>query len=426
MQVLRGTRDILPDEMIIWRYIYNKAVEICSLYNYKEIQTPIVEPTSLFIRSIGDATDIVNKEMYSFIDQGKRELTLRPEGTASIARSFISNKLYLNNSINKLWYWGPMFRYERPQSGRQRQFHQFGIECIGSIEPIADAEVIRIAKTLLEQLKLTQYRIEINSIGSAEERQKYQEKLINYLSKYKKDLDQDSQNRLRTNPLRILDSKDDKTQEILQQSPSLKLCLGKESKMHFNLLCQHLDQMHIEYYLNPKLVRGLDYYNYTAFEIKAEKLGSQNTICGGGRYDKLISYLGGPSTPSVGFAIGIERLLLVIKDQLKLTCFEPYIYIASQGTEAQLEIWNIVNILEKAQIRFEIDLRNNNFQKQIKKANKIGCQICLIIGNEEVENKYITVKYLKQHIQKRINYSELLATIEEYRTFNKQSLTSYR
>lgn len=426
MQTLRGTRDILPDEMVLWRYIYNKALEVCSIYNYKEIQTPIIELTSLFTKSIGNETDIVHKEMYSFIDQGKREITLRPEGTASIARSFISNKLYIDNTISRLWYWGPMFRYERPQSGRQRQFHQFGIECIGSIEPIADAEVIRVATVFLKKLQLKKFTIEVNSIGNIEERKKYQEKLTDYLDKYKQDLDQDSQNRLKTNPLRILDSKDTKTQEILQGSPSLKLCLGKESQIHFNLLCQHLDQMEIKYNVNPRLVRGLDYYNYTAFEIKTDKLSNQNTVCGGGRYDKLINYLGGPHTPSVGWAIGIERLLLIIRDQLKIIHTKPYIYIATQGIDAQLKVWSILNILEKAQIKFEIDLQQNSFQKQIKKANKIGCQICIIIGNEEIQNNYITIKYLEKHTQKRINYSELLTTIEEYQIIDQHSLTKHR
>nr|YP_010986297.1 histidine tRNA synthetase [Pachymeniopsis lanceolata]WOL37215.1 histidine tRNA synthetase [Pachymeniopsis lanceolata] len=407
MQPLRGTRDILPDDIILWQHIYNKAKEILDLSNYSEIRTPILESTSLFNRSIGNETDIVNKEMYTFFDQGKREITLRPEGTASIVRSFVSNRLYQENKTNRLWYLGPMFRYERPQQGRQRQFHQLGIECIGSINPMADTEVIRLATQLLQELQCPNYKIEINSIGNLQERNLYKESLIKYLISYKEDLDTDSQKRLKTNPLRILDSKNKKTQEILKQAPSLNRYLGSESRTHFDSVCQYLNELNIEYYINDKLVRGLDYYNYTAFEIKVDKLGSQDTICGGGRYDCLIEQLGGPYTPAVGWAIGIERLLSIIKNNLNVKTKNPIIYIATQGIEAQRKIWNIIRTLEKCKINFELDLYNNNLQKKIKRAYKSNASICLILGDDEIDKKEITLKYLNTNIQKRIFTTEL-------------------
>ena len=312
MQTLRGVKDILPGEIEKWQKIYDIAYNILSKANYLEIRTPILENTELFKRSIGTFTDIVNKEMYSFEDQGQRDITLRPEGTASIARAFISNKMYINNNIHRLWYLGPMFRYERPQKGRQRQFHQLGIECIGSNSPIADIEVIRLALKFLNQLSIKECNLEINSIGNLEERNEYKEKLVSYLTKYQDDLDIDSKKRLINNPIRILDSKSKKTQEILLEAPKLKNFLKIDSLNHFNYICENLKYLNIPYEINDTLVRGLDYYNYTAFEININELGSQNTVCGGGRYDKLIEQIGGPSTPSVGWAIGIERLIIII------------------------------------------------------------------------------------------------------------------
>nr|YP_010985895.1 histidine tRNA synthetase [Grateloupia asiatica]WOL36813.1 histidine tRNA synthetase [Grateloupia asiatica] len=407
MQPLRGTKDILPNDIVLWQHIYNKAKEILTLSNYSEIRTPILESTSLFSRSIGNETDIINKEMYSFIDQGKRQITLRPEGTASVVRSLISNRLYQKSKTNRLWYLGPMFRYERPQQGRQRQFHQLGIECIGSINPMADAEVIRLATQLLHELQCFNYKIEINSIGNLQERNVYKESLIEYLLSYKEDLDNDSETRLATNPLRILDSKNKKTQEILKYAPSLNKYLGSESKTHFDSVCQYLNELDIEYNINDQLVRGLDYYNYTAFEMKVDELGSQDTICGGGRYDCLIKQLGGPDTPAVGWAIGIERLLSIIKDNLQIQTKHPVIYIATQGVEAQRKIWNIIKTLERYRINFELDLYNNNLQKQIKRAYKSNASICLILGDDEISKQEITLKYLNKNMQKRIFTTDL-------------------
>lgn len=413
MQPLRGTKDLLPNEIIFWQYIYNTAFNLLSLSNYHEIRTPIIESTDLFQRTIGHDTDIINKEMYSFNDQSNRKITLRPEGTASIARSFISNKLYQNNKTERFWYFAPMFRYERPQHGRQRQFHQLGIECIGSINPTADVEVIRLANNLLRELKCYNFEIEINSIGNINERNIYKKELMNYLFKYKQDLDHDSQKRLYTNPLRILDSKNENTQNIISNGPSLKHYLQSSSLEHFHSVCKQLNYLNIKYQINDKLIRGLDYYNDTAFEIKTKSPGNQNTICGGGRYDSLIQELGGPNTPSVGWAIGIERLLLIIKQNIQIQKSTPKIYIATQGKEAQIKSWEIINTLEKEKIHFELNLENNSFQKQIKKADKSGASICIILGENEIINKSITLKILNQGIQKTIFEEDLITELRK-------------
>nr|YP_009399811.1 Histidine-tRNA ligase [Digenea simplex]ARW69630.1 Histidine-tRNA ligase [Digenea simplex] len=406
MQLLRGTKDILPDEIKLWQHIYEVAFKVLTLNNYFEIRTPILESTELFKRSIGDFTDIVNKEMYSFNDQGKRNITLRPEGTASIARSFITNKLYQSQTINRLWYMGPMFRYERPQRGRQRQFHQLGLECIGSYMPTADVEVIRLAIKLLNSLKCNEYILEINSIGNINERETYAKYLIDYLKKYYSDLDEDSQKRLETNPLRILDSKNHKTQEILINAPKLKSYLNSSSQEHFNHICSNLSYLGIKYNINDNLVRGLDYYNYTAFEIKSTANNQQNTICGGGRYDKLIQQLGGPYTPSVGWAIGLERLIILTRTQLLSQNKINRIYIACQSYETYY-IWDVINIIEIYHIQFNLDLSNQKLYKQLKKANQLGSKICFILGQEEVKNKCIQAKWLDTGTQQNIKISQL-------------------
>nr|YP_063550.1 histidine-tRNA synthetase [Gracilaria tenuistipitata var. liui]Q6B910.1 RecName: Full=Histidine--tRNA ligase, chloroplastic; AltName: Full=Histidyl-tRNA synthetase; Short=HisRS [Gracilaria tenuistipitata var. liui]AAT79625.1 histidine tRNA synthetase [Gracilaria tenuistipitata var. liui] len=412
MQPLRGTKDILPNEINYWHHIHDKALTILSLHNYSEIRTPIIESTSLFKRSIGETSDIINKEMYTFTDQGDRSITLRPEATASIARAFISNKLYHSN-IQRLWYLGPMFRYERPQSGRQRQFHQLGIECIGSINPMADTEVIHLANQLLKELQVKNYILEINSIGTLEERQSYKLDLVEYLSQYQQDLDQDSKNRMYSNPLRILDSKNLKTQEILDGAPKLKKYLNKRSTEHFYLVCTYLNNLNITYKINYKLVRGLDYYNQTAFEIKTNSKNSQNTICGGGRYDTLIEQLGGPKTPAVGWAIGIERLLKIIEDKLILPKQKINVYIATQGLAAQKKIWEIIQALEKKNIKFELDLSNTSFHKQIKKAGKLGAKFCIILGDQEIMDNCVTIKRLDEYVQYTAQYSNFLQEIHK-------------
>nr|YP_010336974.1 histidine-tRNA synthetase [Madagascaria erythrocladioides]QUE29007.1 syh [Madagascaria erythrocladioides]UNJ16559.1 histidine-tRNA synthetase [Madagascaria erythrocladioides] len=393
MQSLRGTYDILPEEIIYWNSVQKQAEALLINANYKQIQTPLIETKELFERSVGEGTDIVHKEMYSFEDQGGRKITLRPEGTASIARCFIEKKLYTQNTIQKLWYFGPMFRYERPQSGRQRQFHQLGIECLGIQDARADAEVISIAFNLLSNLNVGDFSLEINSIGNSQDRAKYKEELVKYLKKHENSLDKDSKVRLSINPLRILDSKDKKTQEILNTAPQLSNFLGEKSRQHFENLCVYLNCLNIPYNLNSKLVRGLDYYSDTAFEFKTKLLGSQDTICGGGRYDKLIDSLGGPFTPAVGWAIGIERLLLLIKQNTSLNFKNLDYYIAAENSMlCKIESIILFNELLKNNCRAEIDSLPGSLKKKITRCHKIQSNYCIIIGENEVKNGTIIIR----------------------------------
>nr|YP_007878173.1 histidine tRNA synthetase [Calliarthron tuberculosum]AGA63784.1 histidine tRNA synthetase [Calliarthron tuberculosum] len=413
MQTIRGTKDILPDEINQWQQLYFEALELLTLHNYSEIRTPIIEPTELFIKGVGNDTDIINKEMYNFVDQGKRNITLRPEGTACIARACISNKLYVNNITQKLWYMGPMFRYERPQSGRQRQFHQLGIEHIGSEHPFTDVEIINLTHNLLQKLQCPAYTVEINSIGTQEERKKYKIALVNYLDKFKTELDLDSQRRLTTNPLRILDSKNIKTQLVLQNAPDINQYLGTASIKHFNTVCEYLNILDIPYTINNKLVRGLDYYSHTAFEIINDQLGTKNTICGGGRYSNLIKQLGGPNIPGVGCAIGIERLLMLIKNTSKRKENKNRFYLITQGYEADKKAWNLIKLLQQEKIKFNIDFNQDSFQKNIKKAIKNNALGCLIIGPDEIKNSTITIKWLEKNYQETISYNNIIKYLKQ-------------
>jgi histidyl-tRNA synthetase len=412
MQSIRGMYDILPEEVKYWQYIYLAAIETFEIASYQEIRTPLLENTALFNRSIGENTDIINKEMYTFKDRGNRDLTLRPEGTASIARAVIEHNLCNNHQMQRLWYLAPMFRYERPQHGRQRQFHQLGIECIGSYNAMADAETIYLAQYFLNKLQCTDYSIEINSIGSIKDRSRYKQDLQTYLIPYIDDLDQESQTRLFNNTIRILDSKSQKTQEILNYAPKLINYLEKSTLEHFEEVTDYLDSLQIQYTINTKIVRGLDYYNKTAFEIKSPLQGTQDTICGGGRYDNLIEQIGGPQIPAVGWAIGMERLLLIAKDQIKIQSQPLYYYIATEGYEAKKYILQIIPSLQKYQIKFEIDFTNSNFQKQLKRANKKRAIMCLLISSYEVEKNSITIKWLQQYQQQSYHIKDFLDNLK--------------
>nr|YP_009400016.1 Histidine-tRNA ligase [Tolypiocladia glomerulata]ARW69835.1 Histidine-tRNA ligase [Tolypiocladia glomerulata] len=419
MQPLRGTKDILPNDIHIWQRIYNISYNLLKNYGYEEIRTPLLERTELFERCIGNFTDIVNKEMYTFTDQNNRSITLRPEGTSSIARSIISNKIYSNNKMHRVWYMGPMFRYERPQKGRQRQFHQLGLECIGSSASIADIEVIKIANQILQTLNcINNCQLEINSIGNIQERTIYTEKLVQYLEKYEQELDEDSKQRINKNPLRILDSKNIKTQEILNSGPILRNYLDTKSLRHFDEVCDGLQYLNIDYKINDFLVRGLDYYNYTAFEIKTKENNQQNTICGGGRYDSLIKQIGGPQIPAVGWAIGIERLLILLKETQYLIENNKQIYIAIDNIENQNVIWNVIDVLEKYKLNFELDITSNKVSKKIKKAHQIGSKICLILYQNNMKENYIKIKWLKTEIEQKIR----IENIREYLKYIKKIL----
>ena len=415
IQASRGTRDILPDEVIYWQHAESTARQILSHAAYREIRTPIFEQTALFERGIGEATDIVGKEMYTFLDRGNRSLTLRPEGTAGAVRAFIEHNLQAQGGVQRLWYIGPMFRYERPQAGRQRQFHQLGIEVLGSPDPRADAEVIAIATDLLAALGLKTWNLALNSVGNLEDRQHYREALVAYLLPYQQELDLDSQERLQRNPLRILDSKDQRTQEIARNGPNILNYLGIDSRQHFDQVQQSLTDLGIAYQLNPCLVRGLDYYTHTAFEFQLEDLGAQATVCGGGRYDGLVNELGGPNTPAVGWAIGLERLIILLKQLQAVTPPHLDFYLISKGDLAEAQALLLAQQLRHAEFAVELDLSGSAFGKQLKRADRSGALACLILGDTEAENQMVQLKWLISGEQQAISQAELLEHTDKLR-----------
>lgn len=415
IKTLPGTRDILPAEIGYWQRLETIAREILAKAAYREIRTPIFEQTSLFERGIGEATDVVGKEMYTFKDKGDRSTTLRPEGTAGVVRSFIENSLYAQGDVQRLWYTGPMFRYERTQAGRQRQFNQIGVEVLGSAAPRADVEVIAIASNILKTLGLTNLRLDLNSVGNKEDRQSYRQALIDYLTPYKEELDQDSQDRLIRNPLRILDSKNPRTQEIAADAPSILDYLGETSRRHFEKVQQMLTDLGIKYQLNPRLVRGLDYYTYTAFEIISDDLGAQATVCGGGRYDGLVKELGGPDTPAVGWAMGLERLILLLQQLQPAPTNTLDFYIVSRGDRAEGQAVLLAQKLRSFGFSVEIDLSGSPFKKQFPRADRSGAVACLIIGDEEAESQSVKLKWMASKEQSAIAQSDLLEKAEELR-----------
>lgn len=413
IQATRGTRDILPEEISYWQQVETVAAEILSRALYQEIRTPIFEQTALFERGIGEATDIVGKEMYTFEDRGDRSLTLRPEGTAGVVRSFVEHNLYASGGVQRLWYKGAMFRYERPQAGRQRQFHQIGVEVLGSADPRADVEVIAIATDILQSLGLKTLKFALNSVGDREDRLKYREALINYLTPYKNELDKDSQDRLERNPLRILDSKDARTQEIVRTAPSILDYLGDKSRQHFDRVRQLLTDLGIKYNLNPCLVRGLDYYTHTAFEIQSDDLGAQATVCGGGRYDGLVSELGGSDTPAVGWAIGMERLILLLQQLQKAPLLVPDFYLISKGEKAEAQALILAQKLRRESFKVELDLSGSAFGKQFKRADRSGAIACLVLGDAEADSQTVKLKWMATQEQQAIAQRELLSNLDE-------------
>ena len=418
IQALRGTRDILPEEVGYWQFIEATVREILGRAVYQEIRAPIFEQTDLFERGIGEATDVVGKEMYTFSSRGgNKSITLRPEGTAGVVRAYIQNKLHAQGGVQRLWYTGPMFRYERPQAGRQRQFHQVGLELLGCDAPRADAEVIALATNILQTLGLKNLELDINSVGNGEDRANYRQALVSYLEPYKDDLDEDSKDRLTRNPLRILDSKDPKTQEIASNAPKITEHLSDTSKKHFDTVLQLLTDLKIEYQINHCLVRGLDYYTHTAFEIKSDDLGAQATVCGGGRYDGLVKELGGPETQAVGWAIGMERLVLLLLQQLDSRPLNsPDLYIVSRGEAAEAQGLLLAQKLRDTGLGVELDLSGSAFGKQFKRADRSGAPACLVIGDTEAENDTVNLKWLASGEQQAIAQSELLNMTDELKT----------
>ena len=403
IKVQKGTKDILPSEMPVWHFMEEKANEVFSKYGAKEIRTPIFEATELFARGVGDTTDIVNKEMYTF-EKSERSLTLRPENTAGVVRAFIENGMHRLSAPVKLWYKGPMFRYERPQAGRQRQFHQVGVEVFGIKQPSADAEVILMAVNYLKALGLNDLSVELNSLGCPECRENFKTKLKALIKPYLNELCPDCQSRYEKNPLRLLDCKVEECkaiyakqeiQEVIQSDFICENCAN-----HFNELKSYLNILGIKYEINKLLVRGLDYYNRTVFEIKSNNLGSQNAVCGGGRYDSLVKNLGGEDIPAIGFAMGMERLASLIgnKEEIKTKAF-----VVSNNMEEALKL---TEELRQKGYSCEFDLTNKKFVKQLEKASKVA-KYALILGEDELKAGEVTVKNLDTSEQKTVKREEI-------------------
>jgi len=395
---IRGMHDILPSDSEKWQYLEAALFSVMQQYCYQEIRMPVVESTSLFSRSIGEVTDIVEKEMYTFDDRNGDSLTLRPEGTASCVRAGIQSGI-LHNQLQRLWYMGPMFRHERPQKGRYRQFHQIGVETFGMASAEIDAELILMTSGLWKMLGLTNVRLEINSLGSNEARNKYKEILISYLEGFQDQLDEDSKRRLYSNPLRILDTKNPDMKKIVSDAPKLSEHLDEESRQHFDKLKAILDFAGIKYTVNPNLVRGLDYYCKTVFEWITDELGAQGTICAGGRYDGLVEQLGGKATPAAGFAIGLERLISLLDDaELFPSVSVPDLYIVMLGEKAEIEGMVLAENLRKDHTELKVlsDCSGGSLKNQLKKADKSGAEMALILGEEEIQNQSVNIKYLRQ------------------------------
>jgi len=391
---LRGTVDLLPDQLIKWQNVEKIVLEQLARASIKEIRTPILEMTELFIRGIGEGTDVVSKEMYTFLDRGKRSCTLRPEGTASVARAFIQNGMS-SNPLQKLWYMGPMFRYERPQAGRLRQFHQLGVEFIGYDSVRSDVEIIALAWDILGKLGIKKLNLEINTLGDPNDRLNFLKSFLKWLEMNKDSLDLDSQNRITKNPLRILDSKNLQTKKVLENAPRLFNFLSEKSHNRYLDLKRQLEVLKIPYVENFNLVRGLDYYTHTAFEITSGSLGSQATVCGGGRYDDLIKQMGGPNTPAIGFAIGLERLILLAGKELEIPR-NTDIYIINQGLIAESLAIDLSRKLRNYDLLVELDLSGASFSKQFKKANKLKSKSIIVIGDDEAVKGEFMIRLFDQ------------------------------
>ncbi len=421
IQAVRGMQDLLPRQREIFRFIEDKVRDVLCTYGYQEIGLPVIESTYLFNRLVGESTDIVEKEMYTFDDRNGESLTLRPEGTAGTVRLAQENGLTFNQ-VQRFWYAGPMFRYERPQKGRYRQFEQIGAECFGMPGPDIDVELMLMTRRMWELLGISKdLRLELNSIGTAESRAEYQIALKEFLSGVKDELDEDSLNRLDSNPLRILDSKVEKTKDLLQGAPHLSEFLDADSIGHFDQLRRILDKQQLPYIVNPHIVRGLDYYNKTVFEWVTDSLGAQGTVCGGGRYDGLVEQIGGKGTPGVGFAMGLDRLALMLEPGFE-SSKQADVYIAAVGDDARetaLVLAEDIRDLQlttlQAKIRVVVNCGEGKFKSQLKKADSSGASLALILGDDEVSNGQVTIKHLREPgEQKLINSEELATYLTEY------------
>ncbi len=421
IQAIRGMNDILPTESKRWQFLESTVKSVLDQYGYKEIRMPVVEVTQLFKRSIGEVTDIVEKEMYTFDDRNGDSLTLRPEGTAGCVRAAQQHGL-LHNQIQRLWYQGPMFRYEKPQKGRYRQFYQIGVETFGMASSDIDAEIILLTARLWKKLGLLDsVTLELNTLGSSEARGRYRKALVDYMEGVKDQLDEDSQRRLYSNPMRILDSKNQDTQKLLDKAPNFEDFLDDESSEHFSDLKSRLEAAGVSYKLNPRLVRGLDYYCKTVFEWTTDKLGAQGTVCAGGRYDGLVEQLGGKSTPAVGFAMGIERLLLLLEtlelfpEELNQTVDA---FFVAAGMEEELKAQVLCEQLRDSlpNLRLQMNCGGGSFKSQMKKADKSGAKVALVLGSNEMAEGKVVVKDLRNSDQEQqtVVFDELAQAISNY------------
>lgn len=401
---VRGMRDILPDETPYWAAVEERIREIARAFNYREIRPPVVEHTELFSRGIGEATDVVNKEMYTFPDKKGRSLTLRPEATASVVRAYVEHGLFNKEPFQKLYYIGPMFRYEKPQRGRSRQFHQYGVEAIGALDPALDVEVIDLAWTLMESLGLKGLSLRLNSIGCPEDRVRYRDALREYFAPRIGKMCPDCQRRYEENPLRILDCKNEICQPHIQEAPGSVDYLCDECRDHFEKVKGYLDQLGLQYRIDPKLVRGLDYYTRTVFELVSEDLGAQDALLGGGRYDGLVAQLGGPATPGVGFAGGMERLILVLQTRGSLPDVGGSIdlFFVTLGEEARALALALAHGLRRDGVRVDLDYRGRALRKQMKYADQLGARYVLVIGEDEVKTGAARLKEMKSGEQTEV------------------------
>ena len=409
----RGTKDILPEQAKSWLLLENKIRELCELYGYEEIRTPTFEHTELFLRGIGEGTDVVDKEMYTFKDRGDRSITLRPENTASVVRAYLQNKLYANAGLVKLFYIGSMFRYDRPQAGRLREFHQFGVEALGEKNPAVDAEIILLAWEFLKSLGLDDLTLKINTVGCPACRPIFRKKLTEYFTENAEELCEDCLRRLEKNPLRILDCKIDGLKEFMEDAPRIETCLCDDCREHFNSVKKFLTAAGVEFEVNNRLVRGLDYYTKTAFEIQYAPLGAQSAVAGGGRYDGLIKEIGGEDTPAVGFAAGLERILLALELQGLLPAQDKKIaaFVVASGAAAETYAFKLLTDLRRKNISVAMDFGKKSMKAQMKSAAKSGARFALIVGDDEVSSETVTIKNLETSAQENVPVTEVSAKI---------------
>lgn len=410
----RGTKDILPADSRAWQFIENKIRNLCARYGYEEIRTPTFEHTELFQRSIGEKTDVVDKEMYTFTDRGNRSVTLRPENTASVVRAYLENKLYGQKNLNKLYYIGSMFRYDRPQAGRMREFHQFGVEALGESNPLLDSEIIMLARDFLRELSLHNLTVSLNSVGCPNCRPLYREKLRDYFRDKLDGLCHDCQDRFERNPMRILDCKADSDKDFMAAAPAITECLCDECAAHFAAVRESLRSAGVEFTLDSRLVRGLDYYTRTAFEIKCADLGAQSAVAGGGRYDKLVEEIGGPATPAVGFAVGLERVLLLMDKQNLSVAEEPAtdVFVVSLDKSLQQAAFALAQELRRSGIRTMLDYGGHSLKAQMREANRLGAPYAVLLGENEMQNNRVTLKDMAAGEQEQVprdNIGEILA-----------------